>query len=82
MIWPFKYKEIEPQPTTLDKLKLAKAELARLRELPDSDFTIVVFPPYSIQHGVDVKQEWIARKKAEIAYLEALVEPPNKRKEK
>lgn len=59
-----------------DKLRYAKAELAYVKQLPDSDFTVYGFP--HIDHGVDRKERVIARLKAKIAKLESSTKPTNK----
>lgn len=70
-------KEAPAQPTNHEKLVLAKAELARIEIKPESDFSYapgllggIPLPP---RHGVDEKPKAIARKKADIAYLETLL---------
>lgn len=60
-----------PAPTLQEQLLEKRAELARVKQLLDSSFTIFR-PPFKggIIHGVDRKQAVIARLNGEIAYLE------------
>jgi hypothetical protein len=56
-----------------NELVKLRAKLARIEQLPESDFTM--YPSkfgQQIKHGVDEKPEAIARVKADIAYYESL----------
>lgn len=55
------------------ELKKARAELARLKELPVSDFTVTGYIGVNV-YGVDGKANAIARAKAKIAGLEVLTD--------
>lgn len=85
MFWNRKKETLntEPYKSSAEKLVEARAKLARLELLPDEDFT--VYPSltsgYVIRHGVDEKPKVIARQKAKIAELEALVEAKEEEKQ-
>lgn len=69
----FKKPSIVPELSLQDKLLQAKAELARMELLPESDFRPLMMNGLILTHSVDRKDHSIQHQKAEIAYLEELV---------